>query len=194
MIYCKFWELDSDHDMFIDANSLSRYDNYSLTPAIIDRIVNGYGKPLETPGVLSYQDFIWFILSVEDKKSTHAIEYWFRCLDIDGDGVISLYELAIFFEDQYDRMFKSRVSDLWKWEDFVCSLYNLLIRIDLIQPANKHLFTMQDLKRSGSAHIFFNMTFDLRKHDLYIRRCDPVFRELDDITLEDKDGVSVKLE
>lgn len=108
--------------MLIDANNLSRYDHYSLTPAIIDRVIKGHGKPLITPGVLTYQDFIWFILAVEDKKSAHSIEYWFRCLDIDGDGQISLYELAIFYEDQYEKMTKSRISEVWKWEDFVCSL------------------------------------------------------------------------
>jgi Ca2+-binding EF-hand superfamily protein len=27
-----------------------------------------------------------------------SIEYWFRCVDLDGDGQISLYEMHHFYE------------------------------------------------------------------------------------------------
>ena len=132
VIYCKFWELDRDHDMVIDLPALRRYDNGSMTESILRRVVEGYGKEpsLGRTGsrtninncTMSYEDFIWFILSVEEKKSVYAIEYWFRCLDLDGDGCLSLFELRYFFEDQFDRMMLSRMSDLWRFEDFICSL------------------------------------------------------------------------
>lgn len=38
MIYCKFWELDTDHDFLIDKENLIRYGNHSLTYRIVDRI------------------------------------------------------------------------------------------------------------------------------------------------------------
>lgn len=31
-----------------------------------------------TPGKMSYEDFVWFILSEEDKTTDTALEYWFR--------------------------------------------------------------------------------------------------------------------
>lgn len=31
-----------------------------------------------TPGKMSYEDFVWFILSEEDKTSETAQEYWFK--------------------------------------------------------------------------------------------------------------------
>jgi serine/threonine-protein phosphatase 2A regulatory subunit B'' len=125
VIYCKFWELDRDHDMIIDLPCLMRYDGGSMTTAILKRVMEGCGKPLvkgRASKLMTYEDFIWFIMSAEDKRTPQAIEYWFRCLDIDGDGVISLYELSHFYEDQYDRMLCSRISDVWKFDDFVCSL------------------------------------------------------------------------
>lgn len=125
VIYCKFWELDRDHDMVIDLQCLLRYDGGTMTPVILKRVIEGCGKPSAkgpNSGLMTYEDFVWFILSVEDKKSPQAIEYWFRCLDLDGDGVISMYELAHFYDDQYDRMLCSRFSDVWKFDDFVCSL------------------------------------------------------------------------
>lgn len=38
VIYCKFWELDTDHDFMIDREDLLRYGNHALTYRIVDRI------------------------------------------------------------------------------------------------------------------------------------------------------------
>ncbi|KAI5016485.1 hypothetical protein ZWY2020_006336 [Hordeum vulgare] len=38
VIYCKFWELDTDHDFLIDKENLIRYGNHSLTYRIVDRV------------------------------------------------------------------------------------------------------------------------------------------------------------
>lgn len=60
-------------------------------------------------------DFVCFLLAEEDKRhptrysfwfqaitvyehSLSSIEYWFRCVDLDGDGQISLYEMEYFYE------------------------------------------------------------------------------------------------
>ncbi|KAJ3323998.1 Serine/threonine-protein phosphatase 2A regulatory subunit B'' subunit alpha [Boothiomyces sp. JEL0866] len=182
--------LDRDHDMIINLPSLMRYDGGAMTSAILTRVMQGCGKPLaKGPNscVMTYEDFIWFIFAVEDKRTPQAIEYWFRCLDLDGDGVISLYELTHFYADQLERMKCSRISDEWKMNDFICSL------IDLVKPKNPNYFTLSDLKRSGSAPLFYDMIFDLRKYDSHIRRIDPVFRELDDMICEEN-GTPVKLE
>jgi EF-hand domain pair len=38
VIYCRFWELDTDHDFFISKENLIKYGNHSLTYRIVDRI------------------------------------------------------------------------------------------------------------------------------------------------------------
>lgn len=38
VIYCRFWELDTDHDFFIGKENLIKYGNHSLTYRIVDRI------------------------------------------------------------------------------------------------------------------------------------------------------------
>ena len=47
---------------------------------------------------LTYFDFIRFLLAEEDKSHPTAIEYWFRIMDLDGDGFISLFELEYFYQ------------------------------------------------------------------------------------------------
>ncbi|RID52616.1 hypothetical protein BRARA_G00068 [Brassica rapa] len=38
VIYCRFWELDGDHDCYIDKNNLIKYGNHALTYKIVDII------------------------------------------------------------------------------------------------------------------------------------------------------------
>lgn len=129
---------------------------------------------------MSYADFVYFLLANEDKNSVSGIEYWFRVLDGDGDGVISWWEVRAFWEE-------SRSGDKWGFEDLVCSL------IDLIKPTNPMQIRLSDLKRSDNAALFFDMIVDGRKYESHVRRIDPFFREMDDVWVTGKDG-RVKLE
>lgn len=111
--------------MLIDEMALQVFEHGALTSRVVSRVIQGcgQGRRVESPNFMTYREFIPFIISCEDKKSIPAIEYWFRCLDLDGDGVISLHELRYFWEEQFERMLESRMSDPWKFEDFICSLY-----------------------------------------------------------------------
>lgn len=70
---------------------------------------------------MSYTDFVWFLLAEEDKNHPTAIEYWFRCMDIDGDGILSMYELEYFYEEQQHRMESIGIETL-PFEDCLCQV------------------------------------------------------------------------
>ena len=40
--------------------------------------------------IMTYSEFVWFILSEEDKSTLTAAEFWFRVMDRDGDGIVTL--------------------------------------------------------------------------------------------------------
>ena len=46
-------------------------------------------------GKMSYEDFVWFILSEEDKSNELSLEYWFRCVDLDCDGKLRPNEMLV---------------------------------------------------------------------------------------------------
>jgi len=73
---------------------------------MIDRIFSGAVTRgiIRKDGQMSYAEFVWFLLSEEDKRHPRSIEYWFRCMDLDGDGFLSMYELEYFYSEQIKRM------------------------------------------------------------------------------------------
>lgn len=73
---------------------------------MIDRIFSGAVTrgPVIKFGKMTYTEFVWFLISEEDKHHPRAIEYWFRCMDLDGDGFLSMYELEWFYSEQARRL------------------------------------------------------------------------------------------
>ncbi|XP_050317881.1 uncharacterized protein LOC126751556 [Bactrocera neohumeralis] len=163
VIYCKFWELDKDHDLLINQDDLARHSDHALSTRIVERIFSGCvtrgdnKKQPEDEPKMSYTDFVWFLLSEEDKRTPTAIEYWFRCMDIDGDGVLSMYELEYFYEEQQQRMESIGIETL-PFEDCLCQM------LDMIKPARRDCVTLGDLKRCKMTHVFFDTFFNLEKY------------------------------
>ena len=44
---------------------------------------------------MGYEDFVWFIMSEEDKAIDMSLEYWFRCCDLDGDVTLKANEMLV---------------------------------------------------------------------------------------------------
>ncbi|NXG05113.1 P2R3A phosphatase, partial [Sakesphorus luctuosus] len=160
VIYCKFWELDTDHDLYISQKDLARYSDQALSNRIIERIFSGAvvrGTAVQKEGRMSYADFVWLLISEEDKRSATSIEYWFRCMDLDGDGVLSMYELEYFYEEQCERMEVMGIEPL-PFQDLLCQM------LDLVKPEREGRVTLRDLKRCRMAHVFYNTFFNLEKY------------------------------
>ncbi|XP_029983187.1 serine/threonine-protein phosphatase 2A regulatory subunit B'' subunit alpha [Sphaeramia orbicularis] len=160
VIYCKFWELDTDHDLYIDPKDLARYNDHASSNRIIERLFSGAvtrGNAVQREGRMSYAEFVWFLISEEDKKNHTSIEYWFRCMDADGDGVLSMFELEYFYEEQCERMERMGIEPL-PFQDLLCQM------LDLVKPESPGKITLGDLKRCRMAHIFFDTFFNLEKY------------------------------
>lgn len=158
VIYCKFWELDTDHDFFIDKENLIKYGNHALTYRIVDRIFSEVPRKFtsKVPGKMCYEDFVHFILSEEDKSSEPSQDYWFKCIDLDGNGILTHNELQYFFEEQLHRM-ECMAQEPVLFEDILCQL------VDMIGPEDDTFFTIKDFRRCKLSGHFFNVLFNLNK-------------------------------
>ena len=75
VLYCRFWELDTDHDFLIDKEDVSRYEGHALSRKAVDRIFEQIPRKFTSgqEGKMSYDDFVWFMLSEEDKTTFRAL-------------------------------------------------------------------------------------------------------------------------
>ncbi|CAL1382555.1 unnamed protein product [Linum trigynum] len=158
VIYCKFWELDTDHDLLIDKENLIRYGNHALTYRIVDRVFSQVARKFRSKveGKMGYEDFVYFILSEEDKSSEPGIEFWFNCIDLDGNGVLTSNEMQFFYEEQLHRM-ECMAQEPVLFEDILCQI------IDMIGPETEGFVTLRDMKRTKLAGHVFNILFNLNK-------------------------------
>ncbi|KAJ3227577.1 Serine/threonine-protein phosphatase 2A regulatory subunit B'' subunit beta [Clydaea vesicula] len=194
VMYCRFWDLDLNHDMKINFQDFQYFNNSSLTRVMCNKIVKNFRSErgfrnrkvafqdkskIEAEvddEFLTFGEFCFFLLCNEDKKKDTSIEFWFRCLDTDADGILSLYELKNFWEEQYERMLCINFPDPWLFDDFICVL------IDLIKPNDPFKITILDLKKcKKNTELFLDMIFDIRKYEHHIKRNHPEFRDQDDI-------------
>ncbi|KAG8648095.1 serine/threonine protein phosphatase 2A regulatory subunit B''beta [Manihot esculenta] len=158
VIYCKFWELDTDHDFLIDKENLIRYGNHALTYRIVDRIFSQVPRKFisKVEGKMGYEDFVYFILSEEDKSAEPSLEYWFKCIDLDGNGILTRNEMQFFYEEQLHRM-ECMAQEPVLFEDILCQI------IDMIGPENESYITLHDLKGCKLSGSVFNILFNLNK-------------------------------
>lgn len=178
VLYCKFWELDTDRDLHVSYIDLCNYGQGMITPLVIRRVVDGYGRALSSGSkdFLDFEDFIYFCLSEEDKNSQAAVYYWFKVLDLDADGVLSGYELATFFA----RENQQRLESYFEWEK-VPSYENMMCQmLDMLgvdpQRLKKHNggLTLADFRACPTPANFFNMIFNASKFSMFEYR-DPFF-------------------
>lgn len=159
VIYCKFWDLDTDHDFLLSREDLLRYGNHSLTYRIADRLFEGAARPLSSgvPDRMGYEDFVWFLLSEEDKTTDAALDYWFRAVDLNGDELLTPDELVWFYEEQLGRM-ECLSQETVTFEDVLAQMQ------DMLNPEDPSYFSMRDLKKSRAlAGTLFNVLFNLNK-------------------------------
>lgn len=102
-----------------------------------------------------------------------------RCMDLDGDGYLSMYELEYFYEEQLQRMESLGIETL-PFEDCLCqvgSATSLLLQqsslccvniflkmLDMIHPTVPGKVSLNDLKRCQMTPIFFDTFFNLEKY------------------------------
>nr|CCC93106.1 unnamed protein product [Trypanosoma congolense IL3000] len=176
VLYCKFWELDTDRDQLVGYSDMCKYGQGAICTSVIKRVVEGAGRPLTSgkQGKLDFEDFVYFCLSEEDKNSRSAVYYWFKVLDVDGDGVLSGFELYEFFQENQQRFLEyleCPESDL-SYSDMMCQMMDMLGFSDVRDE--KCGLTLSDLHSCATPANFFNMVFNAPKFMLFEHR-DPFF-------------------
>lgn len=162
VIYCKFWELDSNHDFTLTKDEFARFANHSLTRLIVDRIFAQVTRKFASgvPNRMGYEDFCFFLLCEEDKTTEPSLRYWFDLVDLNLDGTLSPWEIRVFYEEQLKRMGHFQPEDdMATFEDLCCQLK------DSLCPSTDewHITVREFIKEKQTSGVFLNQLFNLAK-------------------------------
>jgi len=164
VLYCRFFELDADKDSKLTRDDLLKYGEHSLSEALVDRIFQ-VGCRAFTDGKeggffhsgMTYSDFIYFMLAEEDKSSLPSLTYWYRCADLDADGVLTPDELSYFYRSQLHRITSMGQESVF-FGDVLCQM------LDMISPEDPLAITFHDLSRKKNVSgVLFDVLFNLHK-------------------------------
>ena len=183
VLYCRFWELDHDRDYKITREDLLKYGEHSLSHMIVDRIFDAAPRPFEgsdaaqvdeegnvvkksTRDYLTYEDFIFFMLSEEDKANEFSVRYWFTCVDVDGDDKLNNMEMRSFYAVQLHRM-QCMGHEVVPFEDMLCQM------MDMIKPANTEYLVVEDFLQHHCSQVsgaLFDALFNVNKYVMFEQR------------------------
>ncbi|VDK86842.1 unnamed protein product [Litomosoides sigmodontis] len=142
VIYCNFYLLDK-----------------ALTNLAVQRIFSGaVSLNSSINQTIDYIAFVNFLLAEVDKCHPKSIEYWFRIMDLNGDGRISFDEMEQFYNEVVANVVRINMDVL---------VFNNLVNMlkDMISPHSSTYFTLSDLKRYPPlARYFFNTFINWIKH------------------------------
>jgi serine/threonine-protein phosphatase 2A regulatory subunit B'' len=195
VLYCRFWELDHDRDYKITREDLLKYGDHSLSHMIVDRIFDAAPRPFDQSKALdqqqdnsattalttadgnklkasnardflSYEDFIYFMLSEEDKSNEVAVRYWFACVDVDGDNKLNNMEMRSFYAVQLHRM-QCMGHEIVPFDDMLCQM------MDMIKPATSSYLVVEDFLQVECRQVsgaLFDALFNLNKYLMFEQR------------------------
>ena len=115
---------------------------------------------------LTYEDFIFFMLSEEDKANECSVRYWFTCVDVDGDDKLNNMEMRSFYAVQLHRM-QCMGHEVVPFEDMLCQM------MDMIKPANKEYLVVEDFLQPHCSQVsgaLFDALFNVNKHVMWEQR------------------------
>lgn len=180
--------MDNDRDYKITREDLLKYGDHCLSHMIIDRIFSAAPRPFEGSDAavtttslgengnvavrktlrdyLTYEDFIFFMLSEEDKANECAVRYWFTCVDVDGDDKLNNMEMRSFYAVQLHRM-QCMGHEVVLFDDMLCQM------LDMIKPANTDYLLVEDFLQPHCSQVsgaLFDALFNVNKYVMFEQR------------------------
>lgn len=161
VIFTRFWELDRNETGKLDAEMLSRYDNFRFSKTTVQKIMNTL--PFKTSDEINLFNFVYFILAVEDKTSLTSLNIWFSVFDTKKDNVLSEDELRDNYEAKELQMKKKNMDPL-EFKDILPFLIDI---------THGERITKDKLIQTEDWDSFISLVIDFKENDGYYIDRDP---------------------
>lgn len=116
-----FMVLDADRDGLVGVEELLRFELFaSYGQTVVERIHAHFDYTSGFHGHLNIDDFCRLSALTENRESKQSQAFWFRIVDVDGDGVLSVHDMRWL----YDQIWKDEATCI-SFEDLVCQVFDM---------------------------------------------------------------------
>ncbi|UYV68979.1 PPP2R3C, partial [Cordylochernes scorpioides] len=151
-VYGQYLNLDSDHNGMLSPRELASYGTGTLTTVFINRL---FQECVTYNGEMDYKTYLDFVLALENKKEPQALQYFFRILDIRGQGFLDVFTLHFFFRAIQDQIRTLSDQKPVEFEDVKDEIF------DMVNPEESTRITLQDLIRCKQGDTVVSILIDL---------------------------------
>uniref|UniRef100_A0A2P2IBC3 Serine/threonine-protein phosphatase 2A regulatory subunit B'' subunit gamma n=2 Tax=Hirondellea gigas TaxID=1518452 RepID=A0A2P2IBC3_9CRUS len=159
-VYGMYLNLDKDRNGMLSKPELAKYGMGTLTPVFIDRV---FQECLTYDGEMDYKTYLDFVLALENQKEPQALHYFFKILDIDSKGHLTVFTLNYFFRSIQDQM-RQHNHEPVHFQDVKDEIF------DMVKPADSCKITLQDMVNSGQGDVVVSILIDLNGFWTYENR------------------------
>ncbi|CAG0883280.1 unnamed protein product [Darwinula stevensoni] len=154
-VYGQYLNLDRDHNGMLSKEELQRYGTGMLTSVFIDRV---FQECLTYDGEMDYKTYLDFVLALENRKEPQALQYFFRILDVEGKGFLSVFSLNYFFRASscaIQAQLKSHGQEPVNFEDIKDECF------DMVKPKDPTKIMLKDLINCGRGDTVVSILIDV---------------------------------
>eukprot|EP00752_Nemacystus_decipiens_P009262 g8275.t1 len=112
---------------------------------------------------MDYKTFLDLVLAMDNKQTRQAMQYFWRVLDVHGEGRLTVATISLFFRD-VRRVLKEGGFETPDAEDVKDEIF------DMVKPADPAFITLADLLLSSAGHTVVSMLVDVNGFWTYDNR------------------------
>lgn len=166
-VYAMYLNLDLDHNGMLSKQEFTRFNGGSLTTEFVDELFQQYRMYSQNEKgemEMDYKTFLDFILAMDNRHTPEAIRYFWRILDMEGKGYLTVHNLHYFFRAVVRKMQEMGHETV----DAAEVVSNEVV--DMINPVDPDRITMDDLIRSNYASTVIAILIDVNAFWKYENR------------------------
>jgi len=150
-VYAQYLNMDSDRNGMLSREELQHYGTGSLTDVFVERV---FQECLTYEGEMDYKAYLDFVLAMENKRDEVSLQYFFRILDVRGNGYLDAFGINYFFR-AIQKLLDEQESQPVLFEDVKDEIF------DMVRPSDPSRITFGELLRSAQGDVVVNILSDL---------------------------------
>jgi serine/threonine-protein phosphatase 2A regulatory subunit B'' len=151
-VYGQYLQLDVDRNGMLSRAEIAGIGDGTLTDIVLDRL---FEETHTYAGEMDYKSFLDLALAMDNKKSIRGLEYFWRLLDVNHRGYITVQQISLFYRDVQKKMVAA-FHEPANVADVIDEIF------DMVKPLDPYKITFKDLIRCGCGDTIVSILTDVR--------------------------------